>query len=101
MMDHRRTISEHIHPPIKSTRLLKLQIRIIYIAMHIYKAASLIFFSVLGLATAMPSLDSRQNGVTCQTSDASPTNEKVTNAINELKGRGGDCPNTNGEASGM
>lgn len=34
------------------------------------------------------SLKPRQNGVTCQTSGGSPLTRDVTNAINELKGRG-------------
>ncbi|KAI0183160.1 hypothetical protein EV127DRAFT_414427 [Xylaria flabelliformis] len=67
--------------------------------MYFTKATTVVLLSALSLATAMPALDSRQNGVTCQTSDGSPKTGKVTNAINELKGRGGDCPNTNGSAS--
>lgn len=69
--------------------------------MYFTKATAVVLLSALSLTTAMPALDSRQNGVTCQTSDGSPDNDKVTNAINELKGKGGNCPNTNGAASGI
>ncbi|KAI3325927.1 hypothetical protein HD806DRAFT_532582 [Xylariaceae sp. AK1471] len=53
----------------------------------------------LSLASATPFLNTRQNGVTCQTSSGSPNTKDVTNTINELKGRGGECANKNGEAS--
>ncbi|KAI1746442.1 hypothetical protein F4782DRAFT_544252 [Xylaria castorea] len=56
--------------------------------MYFTKATAVVLLSALSLATAMPALDSRQNGVTCQTSDGSPE-----------KRQGGDCPNTNGQAS--
>lgn len=47
-----------------------------------------------------PILDTRQNGVTCQNSRGSPKTEDVAAVINQLKGQGGSCPNTNGKASG-
>ncbi|KAK7744745.1 hypothetical protein SLS62_010047 [Diatrype stigma] len=54
---------------------------------------------LVAMVSAGPLLNDRQNGVTCQTSDGSPETGDVTSVINELKGRGGACPNTNGEAS--
>ena len=47
-----------------------------------------------------PILDTRQNGVTCQTSSGSPKTGDVTAVINQLNGKGGNCPNTNDKASG-
>lgn len=52
----------------------------------------------LSLASTVPHI--RQNGVTCQTSSASPSTEDVTSVINQVRGQGGDCPNTNGAGSG-
>lgn len=67
--------------------------------MYFSKATALALVS-LTFASASPLLEMRQNGVTCQTSEASPKNEDVTFVINELKGRGGSCAQTNGAASG-
>ncbi|MCJ1462816.1 hypothetical protein MMC07_001419 [Pseudocyphellaria aurata] len=47
----------------------------------------------------VPALHHRQNGVTCQTSSASPLTGDVTDVINQVRGQGGSCPNTNGAAS--
>ncbi|KAL8693811.1 MAG: hypothetical protein Q9224_003685 [Gallowayella concinna] len=45
-------------------------------------------------------LNTRQNGVTCQTSGGSPKTKAVTDAINELGGSGRvKCPQLNGVAS--
>ncbi|KAL6716085.1 hypothetical protein ACLMJK_005651 [Lecanora helva] len=41
----------------------------------------------------------RQNGVTCQTSSGSPDTGDVTDVINQIRGQGGLCPQTNGHAS--
>ncbi|KAM0803717.1 hypothetical protein BDR22DRAFT_839699 [Usnea florida] len=56
------------------------------------------FVLATALATASP-LIPRQDGVTCQTSDASPKTADVTDVINQLTGQGGLCPQTNGKAS--
>ncbi|KAI4273974.1 MAG: hypothetical protein L6R38_006209 [Xanthoria sp. 2 TBL-2021] len=57
-------------------------------------------FAAAALTSALPpTLHPRQNGVTCQTSDGSPTTEDVTAVINELGGQGGKCPQTNDVAS--
>ncbi len=69
--------------------------------MYFSKAVTVVALaSSFTIAAASPLLEFRQNGVTCQTSDGSPENEDVTFVINELKGRGGSCPQTNGDASG-
>ncbi|KAI1755918.1 hypothetical protein F4782DRAFT_538309 [Xylaria castorea] len=68
--------------------------------MHFTKSTAIAVVAGLTFASAGPLLNSRQNGVTCQTSNASPSTSDVTLVINELKGKGGDdCSNTNGEAS--
>lgn len=56
--------------------------------------------AALPAAIGFPTLSPRQNGVTCQTSDASPVTGDITDVINQLRGGGGSCPQTNGEASG-
>ncbi|KAI8631825.1 hypothetical protein F5Y19DRAFT_376967 [Xylariaceae sp. FL1651] len=67
--------------------------------MYYPKATLATLFAALALASATPFVGIRQNGVTCQTSSGSPATADVTNTINELKGRGGNCANSNGEAS--
>lgn len=68
--------------------------------MHSIKAISLIFVASVSVSFASPTLLTRQNGVTCQTSTASPVTGDVTLVINEIRGRGGSCPQTNGKGSG-
>lgn len=68
--------------------------------MHFSKATAIAIVAALPLALSSPVLSTRQNGVTCQTSSASPGTDDVTAVINDLKDRGGNCPNTNGHASG-
>ena len=58
-------------------------------------ALALFTFSPLTSAALLP----RQNGISCQTSDGSPTTDDVTAVINQLKGKGGDCTNGNGKGS--
>jgi hypothetical protein len=53
----------------------------------------------LSVAWASPTLNARQNGVTCQTSDGSPETGDVTFVINEIRDRGDNCRQTNGAAS--
>ncbi|KAI2627701.1 hypothetical protein GGR54DRAFT_636827 [Hypoxylon sp. NC1633] len=55
--------------------------------------------AALNLSSATPFLSLRQNGATCQTSDASLSTGDVTDSIYKFKRRGGNCPNTNGHAS--
>lgn len=52
------------------------------------------------LACGILALQMRQNGVTCQTSDGYSITRDVSKIINEVRGRGGSCPNTTSEASG-
>ena len=47
-----------------------------------------------------PLLESRQNGVTCQTSNGSPFTGHVTDVINQLNGQGGTCGQSNKDGSG-
>ena len=54
--------------------------------------------AALPVTMGSPVLDTRQTGVTCQTSDASPETGDIIAVINQLKGRDGDCSNTNDEA---
>ena len=68
--------------------------------MHFSKAIPLALIAVLPLALGSPTLNTRQNGVTCQTSNGSPLTNDVTDVINQLNGQGGSCPQTNGDASG-
>ena len=68
--------------------------------MYFTKATALALFAALPLALTSPILETRQNGVTCQTSSGSPITADVTDVINQLRGQGGNCPQTNGEASG-
>lgn len=67
--------------------------------MHHFKAIGVAAAFLASSAVAAPHLEVRQNGRTCQTSDASPDTEDLTAVINELNGRGGSCPQTNGVAS--
>lgn len=67
--------------------------------MHHVKAITIAAACFASSAIAAPRLEARQNGQTCQTSDASPYTEDVTAAINEVRGGGGSCPNTNPNAS--
>jgi len=57
--------------------------------------------AIMAVVSAAPVLETRQNGVTCQTSNGSPFTDAVTDVINQLKGYGADaiCENTNDEAS--
>ena len=68
--------------------------------MYFFAATTLTLAATLPLVFGSPILDARQNGVTCQTSDGSPVTGDVTDVINQLRGLGGHCPQTNGEASG-
>ena len=68
--------------------------------MYFTKATVLALIAAIPLALSSPILESRQNGVTCQTSSGSPLTDDVTDVINQLRGQGGSCPQTNGEASG-
>ena len=68
--------------------------------MYLFKATSLALLAASPVVFGSPLLEIRQNGVTCQTSSGSPLTDDVTNVINELNGRGGNCNQTNGEASG-
>lgn len=68
--------------------------------MFISKPIVVVLLSGLNLSLASAILHDRQNGVTCQTSDASPTTADVTSVINQVRGKGGDCKNTNGAGSG-
>lgn len=52
----------------------------------------------LTLAALLPAINA-QEGVTCQTSDASPAIADITEVINQLKGKGGICSQKNGHAS--
>ncbi|KAL9070133.1 MAG: hypothetical protein Q9161_005085 [Pseudevernia consocians] len=67
--------------------------------MFFSKATALAVIAALPIVLATPILDTRQNGVTCQTSSGSPLTDDVTAVINELNGRGGSCPQTNDKAS--
>lgn len=69
--------------------------------MHFSKATVLAVVASIPLALGSPTLFSRQNGVTCQTSSGSPFTGDVTLVINELKGRGdkAKCAQTNDSAS--
>ncbi|KAL8870674.1 MAG: hypothetical protein Q9198_007577, partial [Flavoplaca austrocitrina] len=74
--------------------------------MHTNQFFILAFAAATTLATALPpdgapALNSRQTGVTCQTSKDSPSTGDITDVINEMKGWGDDikCPQTNGKAS--
>lgn len=68
--------------------------------MLISKPTVVVLLSRLSLSLASAILQDRQNGVTCQTSDGSPTTADVTSVINQVRGQGGDCKNTNGAGSG-
>ena len=57
-------------------------------------------FASTALVSAVPALHIRQSGVTCQTSSASPHLADITLAINQIKGRGGLCRQSNPYASG-
>lgn len=68
--------------------------------MYFTKTTVLALVAAIPLALSSPILETRQNGVTCQTSSGSPLTPDVTDVINQLRGQGGNCPQTNGEASG-
>jgi hypothetical protein len=68
--------------------------------MYFSKTTVVAFIGTLALASATPLVTERQNGVSCQTSSGSPKNKDVTDVINEVKGKGGKCGNSNSEASG-
>lgn len=68
--------------------------------MHSIKAITLISAASFSIVFASPTLLTRQNGVTCQTSSGSPVTGDVTLVINEVRGLGGSCPQTNGSGSG-
>ena len=68
--------------------------------MYFSKSIATAVVAALPVILGSPILDTRQNGVTCQTSSGSPKTGDVTDVINQLKGQGGDCSNTNGEGSG-
>ena len=68
--------------------------------MYFTKATVIALFTAIPLGLSSPILETRQNGVTCQTSSGSPLTTDVTDVINQLRGQGGNCPQTNGEASG-
>lgn len=69
--------------------------------MHTQQALilALTFASAAFTSALPPNLNTRQNGVTCQTSSGSPDTGDVTDVINQLGGRGEKCPQTNGHAS--
>jgi len=48
---------------------------------------------------ASPVLDTRQNGLSCQTSSDSPDTTDVTSVINQVRGQGGICRQGNSQAS--
>ncbi|KKY23412.1 hypothetical protein UCDDS831_g03143 [Diplodia seriata] len=64
--------------------------------MQMFSAKSII---ALFLAAAFPSAILAQEGVTCQTTAGSPKTESVTDVINQLRGHGGTCEQTNCAAS--
>ena len=68
--------------------------------MYFTKAAALALVAALPVTFGSPTLEPRQNGVTCQTSRGSPLTDDVTSVINRVRGRGGRCRQTNGQASG-
>ena len=68
--------------------------------MYFSKTTILVLVAALPTVFGSPILEDRQNGVTCQTSSGSPKTRDVTAVINQLKGQGGKCPQTNGKGSG-
>lgn len=68
--------------------------------MYFSKATALAIIAAIPTVLGTPILDTRQNGVTCQTSSGSPLTDDVTAVINDLNGRSGNCPQTNDKASG-
>ena len=70
--------------------------------MHFSSAIAIAILAALPPVTVGSSvLDARQNAVTCQTSDASPTTEDVTQLIGVINTQPGDCSNKNGKVSGI
>ncbi|KAF2138038.1 uncharacterized protein K452DRAFT_361517 [Aplosporella prunicola CBS 121167] len=51
------------------------------------------FATALFLAASLPL--SVMAGITCETTDGSPSTEAVTEVINQVRGQGGDCEQTN------
>lgn len=68
--------------------------------MYFFKATALAVLAASQVVLGSPILETRQNGVTCQTSSGSPLTGDVTAVINELRGRGGSCAQKNDKASG-
>lgn len=68
--------------------------------MYFTKAIALALVAAFPVVLGSPILEIRQNGATCQTSGGSPFTADVTSVINQIRGQGGSCPQTNGEASG-
>ena len=62
--------------------------------MRFTSAIATAVIAALPVVHGSPILDTRQDGVTCQTSSGSPKTEDVTAVINQLKGQGGNFPNT-------
>ena len=69
--------------------------------MHFSSVIATAILAALPVIMGSPALETRQNGVSCQTSSGSPTTEDVTAVINQLKGQGGDCSNGNDAGSGI
>ena len=68
--------------------------------MYFSKVTVLAVLAASPLVLGSPIIQTRQNGVTCQTSSGSPLTDDVTAVINQLKGRGGNCDQTNDKGSG-
>lgn len=54
---------------------------------------SIVLAILAAAASAAPSLELRQNGITCQTSAGSPKTVDVTTVINDIESRVKDDPN--------
>ena len=70
--------------------------------MFFSKATKVALITAFPLVLGKPILETRQNGVTCQTSSGSPDTGDVTDVINQLNGypAGSNCSQSNGHASG-
>ncbi|KAK7997913.1 hypothetical protein PG989_005953 [Apiospora arundinis] len=62
--------------------------------MHLTKVPAVTALSsLIILSSSTPVHESPQADVACHTSDSSPVIDDVTDTVNQLYGRGGDCPN--------
>lgn len=68
--------------------------------MYFFKSTALAVLAASPVVLGSPILETRQNGVTCQTSSGSPLTGDVTAVLNQLNGQGGSCAQTNGRGSG-